>query len=142
MSSPVSSTYNYAMQEFCRTVYTTSGQHKEASASQIDRDKMDFAKIATKLEQHPPFSDEVTLRNIITGINADEDVNVQDLFIVGRNTVKKMEGQSVFSYSHKRNTAVRTLASARAGKVTRIEPLIQHFYFRGSLWYLSREICA
>ena len=57
---------------------------------------------------------------------------MQDLFIVGRNTVKKMEGQSVFSYSHKLNTAVRTLASARAGKVTKdrtIDPtlLFQRF---------------
>ena len=100
MSSPVSSAYDDGMQEFCRTVHT-SEQHKEASASRTDRDKMDLAKIATKLEQHSPFSDEVTLCSIITGINADEDANTQDLFIVGRNTVNKMEGQSVFSYSHK-----------------------------------------
>ena len=33
MSSPVSFAYNYTMQEFCRTVYTTSEQHIEASAS-------------------------------------------------------------------------------------------------------------
>jgi len=46
----------------------------------------------------------VTLRNIITGINANENVNVQDLFTVGSETVKTMEGCSVFSYSLKRNT--------------------------------------
>lgn len=33
MSAPISSTYNYAMQDFSNTVYTTSEQHKEATAS-------------------------------------------------------------------------------------------------------------
>lgn len=84
----------------------------------MERDRADFTKLATKLEQHPPFPKETTLRNIVTGINADKDVNVQDLFILGRDTVKHMEGQSVFSYSYKRKTKVKTLAAARAIKVT------------------------
>ena len=58
------------------------------------------------------------MRNIITGINANDDVNVDDLFTVGNSTVQTMEGQSIFSYSHKRNTRVKTLATARAIKVT------------------------
>ena len=45
------------------------------------------------------------------------DVNVQDLFTVGNDTVKQMEGHSIFSYSHKRNSKAKTLASARAIKV-------------------------
>ena len=94
---------------------------------------MNLAKIAAKLEQHSPFSDEVTLHNVITGINAEGGVNVQVLFIVGRNTVNKMEGQSVCSYSHKRNIVVRTLASAQTIKFTRdqtIDPalLFQRFF--------------
>ena len=32
--------------------------------------------------------------------------------------MKTMEGQSIFSYSHKRNTRVKTLATARAIKIT------------------------
>ena len=67
--------------------------------------------LAAKLDQQSPFSDEVTLRNIITGINADTNVSVQNLFIVGTDAVTNMEGQAVFSYSHKRS---ETLASTRA----------------------------
>ena len=52
------------------------------------------------------------------GINADEDVNVQNHFKVGKDTVKQMEGQAVFSYSFKRKARVKTLASARTVKVT------------------------
>ena len=70
--------------------------------------------LAAKLDQQSPFSDEVTLHNIITGINADTNVSVQNLFIVGKDAVTNMEGQAVFSYSHKRTNAVKTLASTRA----------------------------
>ena len=84
MSAIVSSPYNYAMQEFFETVYTTSDQHKDASAPRMARDKEDLAKLAAKLDQQSPFSDEVTLRNIITGINADTNVNVQNLFHRGQ----------------------------------------------------------
>ena len=66
--------------------------------------------LAAKLDQQSPFSDEATLRIIITGINADTNVNVQNLFIVGKDAVTNMEGQAVFSYSHKRTNAVKTLA--------------------------------
>ena len=72
----------------------------------------------TKLEQYSPFSEDASLRNIITGINAADDVNVQDLFIVGREVVKQMEGQPVFEYSYRRKNKVKTLASARSIKVT------------------------
>ena len=70
--------------------------------------------LAAKLDQQSPFSDEVTLRNIITGINADTTVSVQNLFIEGTDAVTNMEGKAVFSYSHKRTNAVKTLASTRA----------------------------
>ena len=74
------------MQNFNNKIYTTSEQHKEATASRIQRDTADLEKNYTKLEQYPPFSEDASLRNIITGINADDDVNVQDLFIVGRSS--------------------------------------------------------
>ena len=53
MSAPVSSAYNYAMQEFCETVYTTSDQHKDASVPRMARDKYDLAKLAAKLRLVP-----------------------------------------------------------------------------------------
>jgi len=55
-------------------------------------------KSQKKLDSFTPFSADESLRNIITGIN----VNVQDLFEIGKDIVQKMDGQSVFSYSHKK----------------------------------------
>ena len=70
--------------------------------------------LAAKLDQQSLFSDDVTLRNIITGINPDTNDSVQNLFIVGTDAMTNMEGQAVFSYSHKRTNAVKKLASTRA----------------------------
>ena len=40
------------------------------------RDKEELAKLAAKIDQQSPFSDDVGQRNIITGMNADAHVNV------------------------------------------------------------------
>ena len=58
MSAPISSAYNYAMQNFNNKIYTTSEQHKEATASRIQRDTADLEKIYTK---HSPFSEDASL---------------------------------------------------------------------------------
>ena len=83
--------------------YTTGEQHKEFSASRVSRDETDLGNVAEKLDSFTPFSADESLRNIITVINANEDVNVQDLFEIGKDIVQKVDGQSVFSYSHKRS---------------------------------------
>ena len=46
--------------------------------------------LAANLDQQSPFSDEVILRNIITGINADTNVSVQNFFIVDTDAVTNM----------------------------------------------------
>ena len=117
MSSPVSSSYNHSMQEFCGMQYTTSEQHKETTTARIIRDKDDLTKLASVLQLYTPFSEETTLRNIITGINGADDGNVHELFSIGRDIVAKMEGQVITSYSHRRNSKAKTLASAKAVKV-------------------------
>ena len=98
----------------------------------MTRDKEDLAKFAAKLCQHSPFSDEVALRNIITGINADTNVNVQNLFIVGRDAVTKVEGQALFSYSHKRTNAVKALPSNRTVTVYKQRDVYTVLLFRKS----------
>jgi len=79
----------------------------------VSRDKADLSKVAEKLDSFTPFPADESLRSIITGINANEDVNVQDLFEIGKGIVQKMDGQSIFSYAHKRSLKVKTLASSK-----------------------------
>ena len=117
MSAPVSSAYSDIMQAFTCQSFITSEQHKEATASRMKRDHDDLEKINNKLRVFSPFSREASLHNIITGVNANEEVNVHDMFTIGKETVVKMKGQAVFSYSYKRNMKAKTLASASVVKV-------------------------
>ena len=64
-----------------------------------------------KLTTFSPFNQEPSLRNIITGVNATECVNVHELFTEGESIVRQMEEQSVFEYKYKRKLKVKTLAS-------------------------------
>ena len=96
MCAPISAAYNYAVKDFTNAVITRSEKHKEATPSRMERDRTDMAKLATKLEKHSPFSEGKALQNIITQINTDTDVNVQDLFSAGKETVTQMEGQAIF----------------------------------------------
>lgn len=106
------------MQELTVKNYITSEQHKELSAFRLQRDEIYLCKVAEKLDSFTPFSTDESLRNIITGINANEDINVQDIFEIGKDIVQKMDGQSVFSYSHKRSLKAKTLASSKNVKVS------------------------
>ena len=75
MSAPILS-YNYAMQNFNKTLYVTSEQPKEATSSRTERDIKYFETLTAKLKQHSLLSNEKTLINIITGLNAQININV------------------------------------------------------------------
>ena len=78
-------------------MFTTSEQHKEDAEARIKRDQSDLGKIREKLEAHNPFSNgDPSLRNIITGVVATDDCNVDDYSNVGKKIIGKLEGQPVF----------------------------------------------
>ena len=56
LSTPTTSQYNSAMQEFSNVTYTTSDQHKEATESRMAREQFDAQKIEEKLLTCSPFS--------------------------------------------------------------------------------------
>ena len=70
MSVPISSAYNFAMQDFSNTLHLSSEQHKKATLSQVEMDRTDLQRLASKLEQHSPFTEEQAITNDITGLNA------------------------------------------------------------------------
>ena len=117
MSTPITSEYNYAMQEYTDLAYTTSEQHKEATQSRIKRDATDLLKLKTKLANYPPFSDDATLRNVVNGVVADDDVNVHDFKSVAERIIDTMIGQPVFSISFKRKDKAKTLGTTASVKV-------------------------
>ena len=87
MSLPITSEYNIAMQDFTNLSYTTSEQHKDATEGRMSRDTSDLLKIKSKLITSTPFSQDPSLRNIINGVVATEDVNVHEAESVGRKII-------------------------------------------------------
>ena len=121
MSVPVSSTYSEAMQNF-------TGQR--ATGSRVRRDNKHLEKIADKLQAFSPFAAEASLHNIITGVNTNEDVNVYDLFTIGKETLAKMEGQLVFSFSYRRNRKAKNLASASTIRIAKTRAIDSALLFQ------------
>jgi hypothetical protein len=75
-SSLVCSEYSDSMRDFNRRGYSTNEQHKETTVTRVKRDVLDLSKIYTKLETCSPLSNDGMLRNIITGVVTNDDVNV------------------------------------------------------------------
>ena len=90
MSSPIMSEYNYAMQEFNTLFYTTSEQHKEATQARVQKDSFDLKKLKTSLAVYAPFPQDQSLRNIVNGVVAEDDVNVHEFESVRRNIMNKI----------------------------------------------------
>ena len=111
LSKPISLEYGTRMEELSNVLYVTSEQHKTATPSRLKRDREDFQKIQEKLKEFSPFSDDNTLRNIINGVVAAKNVNVDDCFKIGSALIKKMEHQSIFKFSFKRSHKVKNLST-------------------------------
>lgn len=85
----------------------------------MNKDHVDLEKMREKLWLFSPFFNEPSLQNISNGVNANKNVTVHNLFTIGKYTVRKMEGQQLFSFSYKRNMKVETMASVWAIEVTK-----------------------
>ena len=90
------------MQHFSKTSFASSEKHKDLTEARTKRDQSDLQKIRQKLEMHNPFTTDSSLRNIITGVEANNEVNVHNYVDVGKQIIQNMKGQLVFSFSCKR----------------------------------------
>ena len=98
-----------------------------------------------KLTTFSPFNQEPSLRNIITGVNATECVNVHELFTEGESIIRQMEEQPVFHYKYQRKLKVKTLASSKEVVVahdTALDPslLFQIFLMVSQIDDLNRDM--
>ena len=101
--------YNMAMQDFNNLTYTTSDQHKETTDARLNRDIHDLVKINSRLIPFTPFSEDRSLRNIVTGIKAPSDTNVHEYKAVGMNIINIIVSHAAFQYSFKCKDMAKTL---------------------------------
>jgi hypothetical protein len=105
------------MQELTNTFYETSEQHKNISNTRVSQDRNDTDTVLSSLRQISPFAEEMSLRNIATGVVANKDVNVDQFYAHGESVIKKMQGCDVFRYTLKRSEKVKTLATKTNVKI-------------------------
>ena len=111
LSMPVTSAYNLKMQELTNTLFETSEQHKGSSSTRVARDQDDTKKVLSFLRQISPFESATGLKNIATGVVADNDVNVDNLISIGKRIVCEMEVKDVYKCVLKRRDKVKTRSS-------------------------------
>lgn len=111
MSSPVCAEVNEAMQQLTNVTFTTSEQHKDMSAARQSRDSMDVKKLIDFLKDKNPFEREGSLRNIVTGIVADDKVNVTQAKEIGEKILNGMLGKEVYNYALRKKHTVITMES-------------------------------
>ena len=109
LSMPITAEVNNAMQQLTEVDYTTSEQHKDMSDSRIKRDMKDTKTVLEFMGARDPFSEDSTLRSIVTGVIADNRVNVDKAKEVGKNILKTMTHKNTEEYTFKKDTQAITM---------------------------------
>lgn len=94
LSMPACAEINNSMQELTSARRLSSEQHKELGPTRTAKDTKDMMALTSFLEQHSPFVDDPSLRNIVTGVIADPSVNVDNAKEVGLRILKTMDGET------------------------------------------------
>ena len=109
LSMPTCAEMSNAMQEVTATQMTTSDQHIESSEGRSSKDASDSLAITSFLAERNLFSGDPSLRNIVTGVVADSDVDVTEAEEKGLAILKSMKGKSAAELSFKKSDQVKTL---------------------------------
>lgn len=111
LSMPACADTNQAMQSLTNIHSKSGEQNKDMSNSRKQRDRKDTTILLSSLAQHTRFSSDPSLRNIMTGVNADSEVNVDSSLKIGKKILLSMSGKSVEEYSFSRKAQAVTMAS-------------------------------
>ena len=107
LAMPVTSEYKHAMQTLTDVKFKSSEQHKDVTQSRLARDNRDVNLLIERLETISPFTDDPSLRNIVSGIAAQVGTNVQNIRSIGISIVERMFDKDVFTYAQKRSDNVK-----------------------------------
>lgn len=136
------------MQQLSSGTLRTSEQHKDSSVARQKRDAADSEKLLSFLEWRSPFDAEPALQNIVTGISAGAQVNIQHAKDTGEAVLNGMTGKGVLQHYFKRKDQAMTFSSKASVKIgddtVQIDPflLFQRLVIIGSQEnYLANVLC-
>ena len=111
LSMPACAETNRVMQEMSGVQYNLGEQNKDTTKARQKRDAKDTLVILTTLADRNPFASDPNLRNIMTSVNADNAVNVDQARATGEKILSSMIGKIAGDYTFKRSDQAVTLAS-------------------------------
>lgn len=117
MSMPICADVNNSMQSLTGVNYVTSEQHKDTTKARKERDHKDTNTIIAYLAERNPFSIESSLRNIATGVVAENSVNCDKSREVGEKIVEALKGKDANEHTFRKKDQVVTLASKTSVKL-------------------------
>ena len=113
LSLPIVTEHSQSMEEVTGIVYSISEQHTDTSSARITHDNVDARKVLDFLKECSPYTSDECLKSIVTGVVADDSINVDALISVGNRIVNTMDGKDVFTYSFSQKGKVNTLSEPR-----------------------------
>ena len=117
LSMPACAETNQAMQEMTGVKSNSGEQNKDMSKARQKRYAKDTLVILTTFADRDPFSADPNLRNIMTGVNADNAVNVDYARAIGKKILSSMTGKSATDYTFKRISQAVTLAAKSSVRI-------------------------
>ena len=117
LSRPACAQVNGTMQNLTGVHHKSSEQIKDLSNSRIERDFNDLSTIKTFLEERNPFKVSEDLVNIVTGMHANLDMNVDNSKAIGISILQGMQEKSPANHVFRRKEQAVTLASRNAVKL-------------------------
>ena len=119
LSTPACAHTSCAMQDLVGIQCEHSDQNKDMSETRQKRDVEDTVVILKTIagEGRNPFVQDCVLKNIMTGVNAEESVDVDKASVKGEKILASMAGQPVNTYSFKYKDQSITLAAGSSVKI-------------------------
>ena len=92
LAMPACAEVNIAMQELSGAKYSTNEQNKETGKYWQRRDMKDTHTLLLTMFERNPFAESTSLRNILTGVNATDEVDLCRAKEIGHKIMDSMTG--------------------------------------------------
>ena len=128
LSMPACAEINQAMQELTEVNYNSGEQNKDMSEARQTRDWKDTLTVLHYLQDRNPFSNDSSLRSIVTGVHAHPSVNVDTAHADGVTVLNSMDGRTPDEHTFRRKDQVVTLGTNNSVRIdgddVQVDPLL------------------
>ena len=116
-SRPACAEVTSAIEDIAGCTSGTSEQHMEQTQSRLKSDSHDMELLNDFFDEHDPFSGHKTLVNIVSGVEASKEVNIDTTLDSGNTILENMHKKFVASYHFKKSSKSTNMAQKVKMKV-------------------------